>query len=231
MVAGFGKFLFKKGSKSSANLTKDVRQTLEAWRADGGPALDEPHFHTRYVVVDVATSGEYPGSGKLEGITAIGMRGGVITPGDAFALDLAGGDADPAAVNRQLAAFLSFSAKAPLVTYHSVFVSSFLQRALQERLGVNFRPDWVNLAWLLPSLFAEKWHTVVPLDRWLELFGIQYRRLARHDGQHPGARAPVPDAARARHRQGNPDGRKAGRGIPGHDLPAPHALAPGCCPR
>jgi DNA polymerase III subunit epsilon len=173
MVAGFGKFLFKKGSKSSANLTKDVRQTLEAWRADGGPALDEPHFHTRYVVVDVATSGEYPGSGKLEGITAIGMRGGVITPGDAFALDLAGGDADPAAVDRQLAAFLSFSAKAPLVTYHSVFVSSFLQRALQERLGVDFRPDWVDLAWLLPSLFAEKWHTVVPLDRWLELFGIQ----------------------------------------------------------
>ena len=170
MVAGFGKFLFKKGSKSSASLSKDVRHTLEAWRADGGPALDEPHFHTRYVVVDVATSGEYPGKGKLEGIAAIGMQGGVITPGDAFALDLAG--ADPAAVDRQLAAFLSFSAKAPLVTYHSVFVGSFLQRALQERLGVDFRPDWVDLAWLLPSLFAEKWHTVVPLDRWLELFGI-----------------------------------------------------------
>lgn len=172
MVAGIGKFLFKKGSKAAASLPKDVRHTLEAWRADGGPGLDEPHFHTRYVVVDVATSGEYPGKGKLEGIAAIGMRGGVITPGDAFALDLAGSDADPAAVDRQLAAFLSFSAKAPLVTYHSVFVGSFLQRALQQRLGVDFRPDWVDLAWLLPSLFAEKWHTVVPLDRWLEMFGI-----------------------------------------------------------
>jgi DNA polymerase III subunit epsilon len=171
MVAGFGKFLFKKGAKSG-NLAKDVRHTLEAWRADNGPALDEPHFHTRYVVVDVATSGEYPGKGRLEGITAIGMRGGVITPGDAFALDPPGADADPVAVDRQLAAFLSFSAKAPLVTYHSVFVGSFLQRALQDRLGVDFRPDWVDLAWLLPSLFAEKWHTVVPLDRWLELFGI-----------------------------------------------------------
>lgn len=172
MVFGLKNFLFKGGARSPASLPEDVRQALSDWRAGKAPAFDEPHFHTRYVVIDIATTGPRATEDELQGITAVGLPNGAIQPVDAFALDLSGEEADDAAVDRQLTAFLTYAAKAPLVTYHSPFVSGFLQRAYKERLGVDFQPQWVDLAWLLPSLFNEKSMVTLPLDDWLEMFGI-----------------------------------------------------------
>ena len=172
MVFGLKNFLFKGGARSPASLPEDVRQALADWRAGKAPAFDEPHFHTRYVVIDIATTGPRATEDELQGITAVGLPNGAIQPVDAFALDLSGEEADDAAVDRQLTAFLTYAAKAPLVTYHSPFVSGFLQRAYKERLGVDFQPQWVDLAWLLPSLFNEKSMVTLPLDDWLEMFGI-----------------------------------------------------------
>ena len=50
--------------------------------------------------------------------------------------------------------------------------SGFLERPFKERLGVSFRPPWIDLAWLLPSLFPEKSQLPLPLDEWLGAFGI-----------------------------------------------------------
>ncbi len=172
MVFGLKNFLFKGGARSPASLPEDVRQALADWRAGKAPAFDEPHFHTRYVVIDIATTGPRATEDELQGITAVGLPNGAIQPVDAFALDLSGEEADDAAVDRQLTAFLTYAAKAPLVTYHGPFVSSFLARAFKERLGVDFQPQWIDLAWLLPSLFNEKSEVTVPLDDWLETFGI-----------------------------------------------------------
>ena len=172
MVFGLKDFLFKGGARSPANLPEDVRQALADWRAGKAPALDGPHFHTRYVVIDIATSGPRAAEDELQGIAAVGLPNGAIQPADAFALDLSAEDADDAAVDRRLMAFLTYTAKAPLVTYHGPFVSGFLQRAYKERLGVDFQPQWVDLAWLLPSLFHEKSMVTLPLDDWLEMFGI-----------------------------------------------------------
>jgi len=58
------------------------------------------------------------------------------------------------------------------VTYHVPYVGGFLQRAYKERLGINFQPRWVDLAWLLPSMFEEKSQSLQSLDHWLELFGL-----------------------------------------------------------
>lgn len=175
MVFGLKKFLFKGGAGSPANLPEDVRLALEAWCASKAPGFDEPHFHTRYVVIDIATSGSNPAEDELLGIAAVGLRKGAIQPADAFALDLGAEESekiDAAAVDRHLMAFLTYAAKAPLVTYHGPFVSGFLQRAFKERLGVDFQPQWIDLAWLLPSLFTEKSQVTVPLDDWLEMLGI-----------------------------------------------------------
>lgn len=166
------KLFFKKGPKASEHLLKDVRHAVEDWREFAGPALDEPHFHMRYVVVDVATSGEQAAKDELLGISCIGLQAGLIVPGDAFVLDLSTAGTDAAAVDRQLAAFLTYTAKAPMVTFHSSFVGGFLQRTCKKRLEVDFQPDWIDLAWLLPSLFPERSHTVVSLDDWLKMFGI-----------------------------------------------------------
>ena len=169
MAFGLKSFGFKGRAGSPANLPDNVRQALESWRASPAPALDEPHFHTRYVVIDVATSGPRTEEDDLLGISAVGLQVGSIAAADAFALDFS---ADDPAVDSQLAAFLTYAAKAPLVTYHAPFVGGFLQHVYQERLAVDFQPQWIDLAWLLPSLFKDKSPTVRPLDEWLELLAI-----------------------------------------------------------
>lgn len=168
MGFGLGK-LFKGGGAASASLPDDLRQELEAWRGSPAPALDAPHFHTRYVVLDIASSGPRAGEHDLKGLAAVGMRAGAIAASDAFAFDLSG---DAATVDRQLLAFLQYAAKAPLVTYHVSYVSSFLERIYKERLDLDFQPQWIDLTWLLPSIFRERADEPLPLDDWLDLFGL-----------------------------------------------------------
>lgn len=177
-MLGLKKFLFKGGA--TAHLPDDVRASLAAWRSSATPALDDPHFHTRYVVIDIVSSGLQPDSDQLLGIAASSVWRGTIQPDDTFYLDFSTLDGEGAGGDRQLTAFLLFAAKAPLVTYHIPYVGGFLQHAFKERLGVNFQPQWVDLAWLLPSMFEEKGHTVMPLDYWTEAFGLD-TGLGRRD--------------------------------------------------
>jgi len=170
-VFGLKKLLSR--STLPEHLPEDLQQALLAWQ--GLPeAMDAVHFHTRYVVVDITTSGFKVETDKLLGITAVGVvQGGCMQAADAFSVDFAGADVDDAAVDRQLVAFLQFVGKSPLVTYHTPFVGAFLQRLMKERLGLDFQPAYVDLAWLLPSMFEEKDHNLRPLDHWLELFGME----------------------------------------------------------
>jgi len=185
MAFKLGKLLGKGGSRSPEKLPGDLRKAVEAWRSSMAPELDEWHYHVRYVVVDIATSGPSAEDGTLLGISAVGVREGAVMPADAFTFDLAA-DADADAVDRQLMAFLAYSAKAPLVTYHSPFVNSFLKPALQNRLGVNFQPSWVDLGWMLPSLYSDRSVGLLPMDDWLERLGIL--------GQGGGRRDPMTNA-------------------------------------
>lgn len=169
-MLGLKKFLFK--GSSPANLPEDVRASLAAWRDSPAPPFGELHYHTRYVVVDIVSSGPQPDSDRLLGIAASSMRRGAIQPDDTFYVDFSTQDGENATVDRQLMAFLLFAAKGPLVTYHVPYVGGFLQRAFAERLGLDFQPQWVDLAWLLPAMFEEKQHTVMPLDFWIEAFGL-----------------------------------------------------------
>ncbi|MBP5986935.1 MAG: hypothetical protein KA538_07095 [Azonexus sp.] len=169
-MLGLKKFLFKGGSPS--HLPDDVGASLAAWRDSPAPPFDELHFHTRYIVVDIVSSGPQPDSDRLLGIAATSLRRGSIQPDDTFYVDFSTQDGENATVDRQLMAFLLFAAKGPLVTYHVPYVGGFLQRAFRERLGVDFQPQWIDLAWLLPSMFEEKGHTVMPLDYWAEAFSL-----------------------------------------------------------
>ena len=57
MAFKLGKLLGKGGSRSPEKLPGDLRKAVEAWRSSMAPELDEWHYHVRYVVVDIATSG------------------------------------------------------------------------------------------------------------------------------------------------------------------------------
>lgn len=58
------------------------------------------------------------------------------------------------------------------VSSTTVHPGGILQRAFNERLGLDFQPQWVDMAWLMPAMFEERGHTVMPLDHWLECFGL-----------------------------------------------------------
>lgn len=167
--------IFGGSDKPRAALAADVRAALENWRLEPGPDLGLPHFHARYVATDVATAGLDSERDALLGIAGLGLgRGGIIVPDDAFALDFpAVQEVDPDLLDHQLMAFLRFAGRGPLVTYQVPFVGAFLARLFEERFGLSFQPDWIDLAWLLPDLFKERIDELVPMDAWLELFGIE----------------------------------------------------------
>lgn len=169
-MLGLKKFLFKSGNASQ--LPEDVVAALEGWRASEAPPTDDLHFHVRYVVVDIVTTGMNAEKDEVLGISAVAVRQYSILPNDAVSIDFTLADEDPAAVDRQLMAFLKFVAKAPMVCYHVPYAGNFLQRVYKDRLGLDFQPQWVDLAWLLPSMFEDKAHSVMPLDHWIEVLGL-----------------------------------------------------------
>jgi len=169
-MLGIKKFLFKGGSP--AHLPADIQAALASWRGSAAPALDDVHFHTRYVVVDIASTGMNPDSDQLLSIAASTVRQSTILPDDALFIDFATENADGADLDRQLMSLLRFVAKGPLVTYHVPYVGGFLQRLFKERLGVDFQPPWVDLAWLLPAMFGDKGSSIMPLDHWIEVFHL-----------------------------------------------------------
>ncbi|MCL2523421.1 MAG: hypothetical protein FWF20_08630 [Betaproteobacteria bacterium] len=169
-MLGLNKFLFH--SAASGRLPDDVRAGLAAWRDSTAPSLDEAHFQTRYLVVDIQSAGGEPKNGRLLGIAASAVRHSAIAPDATLYVDL--DDSAPAqgALERRLLAFLQYAAKAPLVTYHVPYVSGYLLRTYKERLGINFQPQWIDLAWLLPAMFGDKESSLQPLDHWLKNFAL-----------------------------------------------------------
>lgn len=165
---GIKKFLF--GDGLNENLPPDVKSAVSAWLAQEATGLESSHFLTRYVVVDIASDGMNPDSDRLTGIAATVVHQGIVSPEQSIYVDLT--TADETVQARQLAAFLNFIGKSPLVSYHVAFVSAFLENLLKKRLGISFSARWVDLAWLLPAMFGEKSHKPMPLDDWLVAFGL-----------------------------------------------------------
>ena len=165
---GIKKFLF--GDGLNENLPPDVKSVVSAWLAQEATGLESSHFLTRYVVVDIASDGMNPDSDRLTGIAATVVHQGIVSPEQSIYVDLT--TADETVQARQLAAFLNFIGKSPLVSYHVAFVSAFLENLLKKRLGISFSARWVDLAWLLPAMFSEKSHKPMPLDDWLVAFGL-----------------------------------------------------------
>lgn len=168
---GIKKLLF--GDGTSGSLPEDVRDAVDAWSASEGEVLESSHFLTRYVVIDIATTGLDPERDRLTGIGASVLHKGVIAPEQSLYIDLDTADDDPALLDRQLAVFLRFVGKSPLVAYHAAYVAAFLQQLIRKRLGVVFQPRWVDLVWLLPAMFGDKSVTPLPLDDWLFAFGLE----------------------------------------------------------
>ena len=181
---------------SAESLTEEQRGRLAAWRALPAVDLDLSHGQSRYVVVDVETSGLNPDKDHLISIGAIAVQGEQIDPLDAFEVvlrqDVAssnanilvhgiGGSAqregeDPA---EALLKFLEFVGKSPLIAYHTFFDQTVIDRAAKKHLHLRPHLPWIDLAWVLPELLGSPQDAISGLDPWLERFGIE--NFQRHN--------------------------------------------------
>ena len=169
---------------------------LADWQRLPAVDLNAAHERCRYVVVDVETSGLNMRRDRLISIGAVALVDGRIDFADAFAVILRqervsprenilihgiGASAqsegvDPAGA---LLAFLGYIGKAPLVAYHAFFDRAMIDKAMREYLGVELAQTWIDLAWVLPSLFPEQREARPALDDWLKIFSIE--NLMRHN--------------------------------------------------
>ena len=177
-------------------LTMEQQQRLAAWKALPRETLSVPVAETRYVVVDVETSGLNLQEDKLISIGAVGVVNGKIALGDSFYVVLQQQEASKKTnillhgigTSEQLKGappadalldFLDFLGKDPLIAFHVMFDETMIKRALREYLGFNLKHPWIDLAYVMPSLNPPLAHRYRALDDWIGHFGI--RIDARHN--------------------------------------------------
>jgi DNA polymerase-3 subunit epsilon len=168
---------------------------LASWRAlpeiDRTAAFDA----TRFVVVDVETTGLNLMTDTLISIGAVAVVNGRVALADSFSVVLQqrtssrkenilihgiSGSAQREGVPPAdaLLAFLEYLGKSPLVAFHVAFDETMIKRALRQYLGVSFKHPWLDLAYVLPALHPDLTRSHRALDDWSNHFDI------RNDDRH-----------------------------------------------
>lgn len=159
-----------------------------------GSTRAAPGSATRWVVVDVETSGLDLRHDRLLAIAAIALQlDGEATPkialGDSFEAVLR---QDPAPADKDnillhgigvgeqraaapaaevLSAFERWVGDAPLIAFHAAFDQTMIQRAMQAAIGRSLAGIWLDLEPVADALYPEVGGRA--LDDWLTHFGIE----------------------------------------------------------
>lgn len=175
-------------------LTEAQQSRLLRWRNLPTPSLKSSWEDSRFVVIDVETSGLNLTRDRLIAIGAVAVQHGKIHLGESFETVLqqnvvsskenilihgisASEQSNGRAPADALLDFLEFVGKSPLVAFHVTFDQTMLTRAIQQFLGFIFKHDWLDLAYVAPGLHpAQKFRS---LDDWQHFFGL--RNHARHN--------------------------------------------------
>lgn len=177
-------------------LAPEQATRLAAWQALPEPSMQESMEQSRYVVVDVESSGLNIARDRLISIGAVAVVNGKIHLGDSLEVVLqqkivsgkdnilvhgigAGAQREGMPPAEALLAFLEYLGKAPLIAFHSAFDEAMIGRAMQEHLGFKFRHVWADLAYIAPGLFPRLANRHRSLDQWMGEFGIG--NFARHN--------------------------------------------------
>lgn len=152
--------------------------------------------HTRFVVVDVETTGLNLMTDTLISVGAVAVVNGRIALDDSFYVVLQqressrrenilihgiSGSAQRKGVlpADALLAFLEYLGKSPLVAFHVAFDETMIKRALRQYLGISFKRPWLDLAYVLPVLYPDLMRSHRALDDWMTRFDI--RNEDRHN--------------------------------------------------
>lgn len=177
-------------------LTEQQVLRLAAWQLLPAPSLRQDISQSRYVVVDVETSGLNLAKDRLIAIGAVAVQAGKIRFSDSLEIVLQqrhvserenilihgiGGTAQVEGMQpvEALLSFLEYLGKSPLVAFHVAFDETMICRALKEEIGLDFKHPWVDLAYVVPALYPDLARRYRALDDWTRHFGI--RNYARHN--------------------------------------------------
>lgn len=177
-------------------LTPHQAQRLAAWQALPVPPQNQPLRESRYVVVDVESSGLNIARDRLIAIGAVAVTHGRVPLNDSLEIVLQqarvsakdnilihgiGGTAqregEPPA--EALLTFLEYLGKDPLIAFHVAFDQPMISRALKTYLGLKFQHAWVDLAYVAPALYPRLARSHRALDDWMGQFQIS--NYARHN--------------------------------------------------
>jgi len=181
------------GQKPELSAAQAAR--LAAWQALPAADLAAAGDASRYVVVDVETSGLNLMKDRLIAIGAVAINEGAVQLADSMEIVLQqhrisdrenilihgiGGTAQAEGVPpvEALLTFLEYLGKSPLVAFHVTFDKTMIDRALKTFLGLRFKHHWVDLAYVCPALYPELARSHRSLDNWMGRFGIS--NFARH---------------------------------------------------
>jgi len=170
-------------------------QKLARWQALSEVDLRSPIDASRYVVVDVETSGLNVNKDRLIAIGAVAVVNGKIALRDSLEIVLLqqrvsdkqnilihgiGGTAQSEGVPPidALLTFLEYVGRDPLVAFHVEFDQTMIGRAIREYLGFKLKHPWADLAYVAPALYPELARRCRSLDHWMTHFGIG--NYARH---------------------------------------------------
>jgi DNA polymerase-3 subunit epsilon len=151
-----------------------------------------PIATARWAAIDCETSGLDPARDRLLSVGAVALREGRIALGERFAAFVRqsepstaanivihgiGGDAQLAGLPTQdvMASLAAYLDDAIPVGFHAPF-----DEAILRRHGFKARERWIDLAALLPVLFADRNRERTSLDHWLQAFGIPPKRGTMH---------------------------------------------------
>ena len=168
---------------------------LAEWRAAAAPDLTSAFDASRFVVVDVETTGLDLVRDRLIAIGACAVENGRVVLADSFEVVLRqdtvsdrdnilihgiGGEAQREGLEPvdALLGFLDFLGKSPLVAFHVTFDETMIKKAVKQYLGFEFKHPWLDLAYVMPGLLPEYARRYRALDDWSGHFAIN--NFARH---------------------------------------------------
>lgn len=170
-------------------LSEQQSERLQSWQRLPVVECTAAFEQTRLVVVDVETSGLNLMTDTLISIGAVAIVNGRIALRDSFSVVLQQRESSrkenilihgiSGSVQRDgvlpadaLLVFLEYLGKSPLVAFHVVFDETMIRRALRQYLGFNFKHPWLDLAYVMPTLYPDLERSHRGLDDWLSHFDI-----------------------------------------------------------